>query len=125
MDKALAKRHIAEKAVIMITATDKASKDIAEVKSGKAEEKKAAIDKAAKIITTAEKANIEIAASEKAKKRKALNKKFKAQFFHFNCIFTTFSISLFHEIRNGAYEISFQIYCDLKNVFFFQSLLFI
>ena len=43
-----------------------------------------------------------------------LNERFKAQIFHFNCIFTTFSISLFHEIRNGAYEISFQIYCDLK-----------
>ena len=31
-----------------------------------------------------------------------LNKKLKARIFHFNCIFTTVSISLFHEIRNGA-----------------------
>ena len=31
-----------------------------------------------------------------------LNKKLKAQIFYFNCIFTTVSISLFHEIRNGA-----------------------
>ena len=31
-----------------------------------------------------------------------LNQKLKAQIFHFNCIFTTVSISLFHEIRNGA-----------------------
>ena len=50
-----------------------------------------------------------------------LNENFKVQIFHFNCIFTTFSISLFHEIRNGAYEISFQIYCDLKIIFFSKS----
>ena len=31
-----------------------------------------------------------------------LNQKLKARIFHFNCIFTTVSISLFHEIRNGA-----------------------
>ena len=43
-----------------------------------------------------------------------LNQKLKPRNFHFNCIFTTVSISLFHEIRNGAQEISFQIYCDLK-----------
>ena len=50
-----------------------------------------------------------------------LNERFKAQIFHFNRIFTIFSISLFHEIRNGAYEISFQIYCDLKIIFFSKS----
>ena len=31
-----------------------------------------------------------------------LNQKLKARIFHFNCIFTTVSISLFHEIRNGG-----------------------
>ena len=50
-----------------------------------------------------------------------LNQELAVQIFPFNCIFTRVSISLFHEIRNGAYEISFQIYCDLKFVFISKS----
>ena len=44
-----------------------------------------------------------------------LNQNLKAQIFPFNRIFTAVSVSLFHEIRNGAQEKSFKSYCDLKN----------